>query len=109
VTYNVSGGSFVPEWTKITGTDPVDIFDHKTRAGILSVIVTELAGATPSLTLEVFDGTTSYYLRYQKVMSAKETFVFNEPLGLDPDQRLRATISAGAVDVCVVYLNPDQT
>ncbi|CDP52352.1 hypothetical protein [Devosia sp. DBB001] len=109
MSYNVSGGNLLPAWTKITSAGAKDILDLGTRAGVLSIMVTELSGGTPNLTLEVYDGTNSYFLRYQKPMAAKETFVFNEPFGLDPNQKLRVTVSAGNADVCVIYINPNQS
>jgi hypothetical protein len=37
---------------------------------------TNITTNTPTLTVEIYDGTTSYYLRFALAMSAKETVLF---------------------------------
>lgn len=61
---------------------------------------TEIANSTPTLTIELFDGTTSTYLRFQKAMTAKETFIFDSGIWLNPATFLRVTAgTANQIDV----------
>lgn len=57
---------------------------------------TEITGGTPTLTIEVYDAstTTSYYLRNAKAVTAKETVFFEAGIVLNPNEFLRITASA---------------
>jgi hypothetical protein len=98
-------GLLLTKATKLTGSSPTTVFTAKSRATLISIICTEIAGATPSLTIEVFDGTSSFYLRKLAPMTARQTFVFNEPIALNAGQELRVTASAAnQIDCFVAYM-----
>jgi hypothetical protein len=61
---------------------------------------TEILGGTPNLTVELWDGTTSVYLRKSKAMTANEEVLRTQGLTLNAGQFLRVTSStANSVDV----------
>ena len=110
MSFNITGGGILSKATKLTATTPTDILDAPGRTTVLSIICTEIAAATPALTLALFDGTTTYYLRNALAMTARQTFIFNEPLVLNAGWKLRATAgAANQIDVLVNYLNADKT
>jgi len=110
MTWFNSGGQPVPKWTTLDDDSATDVlgFVSPRYTMVLSIWCTETAGNTPNLTIEVYDGTTSYALRKEKAMTAKETVVIDEPFPLNQNQTIRVTSSAtgGGVDVMVVYLLP---
>jgi len=112
MSFTLTGGSILTKATKLTTTSATVLYGGSgiKRTVILSVIATEIAGATPTLTLELFDGTTSYYLRNALAMTAKQTLIFNEPLALQSGWSLRATAgTANQIDCFVTYMSPDAT
>ena len=110
MTFNITGGGILTDAVKLTTTSDTDVLAATGRTTVLSIICTEIAGSTPTLTLALFDGTTTYYLRNALAMTAKQTFIFNEPLVLNANWKLRATAgAANQIDVLVNYLNPDKT
>lgn len=64
--------------------------------------INENAGATPSLTLELYDGTTSYYLGSggftwkAKALTAAQSVTFSEGIVVPIGWKLRATSSDAA-------------
>jgi len=110
MSFNINGGSVVTARVKLTGSTATTIFTAKARTTVLSVTATETGGATPNLTLEIYDvtNTTSYYLRKAVAMVAGTAVIFDEPFELPVGWAIRATSSAsgGAVDVHVSYINP---
>lgn len=96
--------------TKLTATTVTTIFTATKRTTIVSIIATEIAGSTPALTLELYNGTTSYYLRKSKAMTAGETFILDAPFVLAANWSLRATASAAnQIDIFVNHLTSDAT
>lgn len=55
---------------------------------------TEIAGATPTLTIDIYDGTTTVYLRNALAMTAKQEVLKTHGISLNKGQYLRATASA---------------
>jgi hypothetical protein len=86
---------------KLTGTSPVVIAGNATAAmQVPWFACTEITGGTPNLTIELYDGTTSFYLRNAKAMTAKETVLIDYGLWLNPGTFLRITASvANQIDV----------
>lgn len=110
MSYTLTGGVILTKATKLTTTGATDLYVASKRTVILSIVCTEIAAATPALTLALFDGTTSYYLRNAFAMTAKQTFIFNEPFALQSGWTLRATAgAANQVDCLVTYMSPDAT
>ena len=77
---------------------------------ILSIIITETAGAAETVDLYVDDGGggTDYEILSDQAVGANETFVFNDRLVIeDLDHLCASTASSANVDITVTYL--DQT
>jgi hypothetical protein len=98
--FQVVGGIFTSIAVKLAGTSPVVIAgssDSTSRVAWFQC--TEIAGSTPDLTVELYDGTTSVYLRYQQAMAANEAVKF-EDIALNRGQFLRVTAgAANQIDV----------
>ena len=77
---------------------------------ILSIVMTETAGAAETVDLYIDDGGggTDYEILSDQAIGANETFVFNDRLVLEDEDHLCAiTASSANIDVVVSYL--DQT
>lgn len=77
---------------------------------ILSVIVTETAGAAETFDLYIDEngGGTDFELLSDQALGANETFIFNDKVVLtDTDHLCAATASSANVDIVVSFL--DQT
>jgi len=77
---------------------------------ILSIVMTETAGAAETIDLYIDDGGsgTDYEILSDQAIGANETFVFNDRLVLEDEDHLCAiTASSANVDIVVSYL--DQT
>ncbi len=77
---------------------------------ILSIVMTETAGAAETVDLYIDDGGsgTDYEILSDQAIGANETFVFNDRLVLEDEDHLCAiTASSANVDIVVSYL--DQT
>lgn len=98
--FRVAGGIVAPIAVKLSSTSATEIAgsdDFTTRIAWFQC--TEITGATPDLTVELYDGTTSVYLRYQQAMTANEAVKF-EDIALNKGQTLRITAgTANAIDV----------
>lgn len=110
MSFNVTG-ALLSKPVKLTGATATVILTATKRTTILSVICAEIGGDTPNLTVELYDGSTSYYLRNALAMSANEVVVFDNEFVLPLGWSLRVTSSgaSGEVDVLCNYLNPDAT
>lgn len=112
MSFTLTGGSILTTTTKLTTTSATVLYGGAgiKRTVILSIVATEIAASTPALTLELFDGTTSYYLRNALAMTAKQSLIFNEPFALQSGWSLRATAGAAdQIDCLVTYMSPDAT
>ena len=77
---------------------------------ILSVIITETAGAAETVDLYIDDGGggTDYELLSDQAVGANETFILNDKFVIEDEDHLCAALgSSGNVDITVSYL--DQT
>ena len=77
---------------------------------IISIIITETAGAAETVDLYIDDGGggTDYELLSDQAVGANETFVFNDKFVIeDTVHHCAATASSANVDITVSYL--DQT
>lgn len=113
MSFTIQGGNIQTAQEKLTGTSPVVIVDgRQSGATVIGIYATEIGNVTPSLTLEKFDQDTgiSYYLRYQKPMTAKEEYTREPIIVLKARQQLRATASAAnQIDVLATYIPGDRT
>ena len=93
---------------KLTGTGVTDIVAETNRCLVKKVFACEIAGGVAAFTLEVYDGTTSYYLMKSKPMTARQTLEW-EDIPLEPGWKIRATASiADNIDVIAVIVEPGQ-
>lgn len=110
MSFTLTGGSILTKAVKLTTTTATPLYLASKRTVILSIIATEIAGATPALTLDLFDGTTAYFLRNVLAMTAKQLLIFNEPIAINPGWSIRATAgAANQVDCLITYMSPDAT
>jgi hypothetical protein len=106
VTYE--GGVFGIRPVKLTSTSVTDIVAETKRCLVKKVYVTEISGNTPNFSLEVYDGTTSFYLMNTKPMTARQTLVWGD-IPLNKGMKLRATAgTANRIDVVAVIVEPGQ-
>jgi hypothetical protein len=106
VTYE--GGVFGNRPVKLTSTNVTNIVNEGKRCLVKKVYVTEISGNTPTLSLEIYDGTNSFYLMYQKPMTARQTLEWGD-IPLAQNQSLRATPgTANCIDVIAVIVEPGQ-
>jgi hypothetical protein len=94
--FQVTGGIITPIAVKLSATTATSVFgssDSPSRVAWLQC--TNITADTPDLTVELYDGATSVYLRYQQAMDANGAVKF-EDIALNPGQFLRVT--AGAAD-----------
>lgn len=110
MSFTLTGGSILTKPTILTTTNATALYSATKRTVILSVIAAEVAGATPTLTLDLFDGTTAYRLRNALAMTARQTFIFNEPITINSGWSLRATASAAdQIECFATFMSPDAT
>ncbi len=84
---------------KLTSTSVTDIVNGADTRLINSLMITEIAGGTPALSVEIYDGTNSFYIMRLKPMTARQTLVWGN-IPLDIGQKLRVTAgAANQVDV----------
>lgn len=106
VTYE--GGVSGIRAVKLTGTSVTDIVAETKRCLVKKVYVTEISGNTPNFSLEVYDGTTSFYLQNTKPMTARQTLEWGD-IPLNKGWKLRATAgTANRIDVIAVIVEPGQ-
>lgn len=105
---NYEGGVAGIRPVKLTTTAVTDIVAETNRCLIKKVYVTEIAGGVSALSLEVYDGTTSFYLMNTKPMTARQTLEWDD-IPLEAGWKLRATASiANNIDVIAVVVEPGQ-
>jgi hypothetical protein len=102
------GGAAGNRAVKLTGTGATDIVLGTEVRVVKALYVTEIAGGTPSVSVEVYDGTTSVYLLRSKPHTARATLEWGD-IPLNKNQKVRVTSSvADQIDVfaVVVERNP---
>jgi hypothetical protein len=101
--FQIAGSAATTEGFKLTTTDPTVVAGSADeRTEVLWLQCTEISGNTPALTIEVYDGTDSFYLRYQFAMTAKERVLIDQGFALEKNQFLRVTAgAANQIDVVV--------
>lgn len=111
MTYTVQGGALLPKRTKLTTTAATTVYDpEKSPALLVSIIAVEHTGGTPTLTLDIYDGTTTYYLQNAVAMTARQRLQIDILAPLKVGEKLRATASvANQIDIHVTYSPRDAT
>lgn len=111
MSYFVTGSALTTEKTILTSNLATTVLDLGKAVLVASVTCSEVGGATPTITIEAFDGVTRTYRTFQRPMAAKERYEDKEPFQLDNNEVLRVTSSnaLGQVHVWVNYFNPDAT
>ena len=96
--YQTQNGLLKQAAVILSTTGATAIVTATTTTGALTVEhirVAEVAGATPTLTLDIYDGSTAYKIRV-KAMTAGEVYTDTSPILLEPGWSLRAT--AGTIN-----------
>jgi hypothetical protein len=111
MTYTIQGGNLQPAQVKLTTADPtVIVSGGQSGATVVGIYAAEIAGATPTLTLEKYDGTTRYFIRGAKAMTAYEEYSRDVFIVLKPNESLRAEAgTANQIDVVAAYIPGDRT
>lgn len=111
MSYTVNGGALLPKRFKLDSTNVTTIYDaDKSSALLLSIIAVEINGSTPTLTLDIYDGTTAYYLQNAVAMTARQRLQIDILVPLKVGEKLRATASAAnQIDIHVTYSPRDAT
>jgi hypothetical protein len=108
-TLDNSGGDLT-DFGRLTASTVTTIFTASGSTWIHSITAAERTGATPNLTIEVYDvaNTTSYYKRFAVAMTAGTEVVYSEPFLLPALWAIRMTSSdaAGKIDWTVTYSGP---
>jgi hypothetical protein len=105
---NFEGGVAGIRPKKLTTTAVTDIVAETNRCLVKKIYACEIAGGVAAFTLEVHDGTMSYYLMNAKPMTARQTLEW-EDIPLEPGWKLRATAGvANTIDVVAVVVEPGQ-
>lgn len=110
--FNFPSTAAVPFNQIITGTGVTTISLGTTPGrSVAWMRVNEYAGGTPTLTVEIFDGTTSYFLGSggftwnAKPMTAKQSVLFDDGYVIPQGTSIRVTSNAGnSVLVQGVYI-----
>ena len=108
--YTILGGNVQTKQAKLTTADPTVIVDGgQSGATVVGIYAAEITGATPTLTLEKFDGTTRYFIRGAKAMTAFEEYSRDVIIVLKAGESLRAEASvANLIDVVASYIPGDR-
>lgn len=107
--FQLYGGTAQPILVKLTTNTVTVIAGSSQFAQIVHLVnFAEIAGATPTITLETYDGTTSFYHLKSFTMTANARTQFDSGIWLNPGQFLRATASAAnQIDVTGVASIPN--
>ena len=110
MSYTVNGGTILTEAVKLTTNTVTDILTAKGKTLVVAIYAAEINGSTPTITLEKYDGTTSFYLTNAKPMTARQLLELNVLVNLKNGEKIRATASAAnQIDIWVSYLAADKT
>lgn len=108
MTYMVQGGNIQTKATKLTTADPTVIAGP--GGVVIGIYAAEIAGATPTLAIYKTDGTTNWFKRGAKAMTAYEEYERDVIIALKANETLVADASAAnQIDVIVTYIPKDMT
>ena len=102
-----SGGA-ITEDGRLTGNTATPIFTATGATWIRSITATENNGGTPTLSIEKYDGTNTYFIRRAVAMTAGGQVVYNEPFLLPAGWAIRLTSgdASGRIDWSITYDGP---
>lgn len=106
MTFTLPVGAIITEKVKLTDDSATTLVEaDKSRITILTIEATETQGGTPTLTLDVTDGTTTWFKRSAAALTARQTVVYDTLFVLNNGETLRATSSDGSgdIDIFVTY------
>lgn len=105
MSYTVQGGALLPKRVNLTTTSATTLLENAQSSSLLvSIIAVEIAGSTPTLTLDIYDGTNTYYIQNAVAMTAKQRLQIDVLMPLKVGDQLRATASAAnQIDIHVTY------
>lgn len=99
------GGTIGTRKKKLTGTSVTEVVAAGGRQTVASINCAEIAGATPTITLEIYDGTDSFYITKGEMLSANRPKLYDQGWLLQPTESIRATASAAnQIDVIVTLV-----
>ena len=107
--YQTQNGLLKQAAVILSGTSATAIVTATTTTGALTVEYircAEVAGSTPTLTIDLYDGSTAYKIRV-KAMTAGEVYTDTAPILLEPGWSLRVTAgSANQIHATALYSLP---
>lgn len=114
MSYFITGSNLLTNYVNIAVATPVEVQPsvNSRPVVIASIEVTEIGGATPNLTIDVYDpngATATYYKRNALAMTAKQTVAYTEPFWVPNGWKVRVTLSSSTASVLVNYFNPNAT
>lgn len=104
--YRTESATAQTELVKLTDTNTTDIVATLTNSvGLKMIHCANITGTAATIDLEVYDGTTSYYLTKGESVAANDRLTLNLDIQLNKGQSIRATAGTGnAIDVTATYL-----
>lgn len=111
MTYSINVGAMLQKRFKLTTTNTTTIYDAS-KGGVLlvSIVAVEIAGSTPTLSLDIYDGATAYFLQNAVALTARQRLHIDLLIPLKVGEQLRATASAAnQIDIHVTYSPRDAT
>jgi hypothetical protein len=109
MSFTVVGASTFTERTRLTDNTATTVLGIDRRTTLISIALSENNGGTPTVALDVFDGTSSRYLQKTVTLAAGGRTVIDlsgEVIELNELVRATSSDTAGHVDVAVTYVNP---
>lgn len=99
--FTLPGSTATPIAVKITTTSPTIVAgDANYAIRVFWLNVAEIAGGTGTLAVDVYDGTTQFFLRHTAAMTANGVYFFEAGIWLNKGQFLRVTTgTANTADV----------
>lgn len=110
MTFSIQGGNVQTRQVKLTTTAATVLVDGGQSGATVVAIYAGAINGTPSLTLDKWDGATSYAFRPAKAMATAEEYSREVLIVLKVGEQLRATSSvANAIDILATYIPGDRT
>lgn len=108
MTILITGSGLITDKYSLSGNTATTVLNRDSETTIAQIRCVNRTTGTQTLTIDVYDGTNTYYLRNSLAMASKEAVVIDGPIVLANDEALRVTSGAagGDTDVFVSYFNP---
>jgi hypothetical protein len=107
----ITGSGLITDKFSIADNVATVVLDVDSSVTVVQIKCVERGAMTPTLTVDVHDGTDTYYLRNALAMTAKQEVNIDGPIELANDEALRVTSNhaSGLIDVFVTYFSPSAT